>query len=299
MKCVAPCHATGWACYLARMDISLARTFLEIVRTGSFVNAAASMNITQTAVSARIRVLEEQLERPVFVRNKSGAHLTQEGERFFRYATSLVQIWENARRAVALPEGYQTVVSVGGELSLWNPLLRYWLEWMRRECPGFAVHAQVDSAGRLMDLVQTGLLDAAVIYGGARRTGVVSELLFEEKLVMAQTPPVTGQTPPPRVGVFWGEEFAATYQAAFPDEPSPAIRIDHGPLALDYILAAGGSGYFRKGFIRPLLEQGRLQLVPDSPEFSYSAYLAHSPRADEETISRVRMGLRAAVGIMT
>jgi DNA-binding transcriptional LysR family regulator len=250
------------------MDISLARTFLEIVRTGSFVNAAASMNITQTAVSARIRVLEEQLERPVFVRNKSGAHLTQEGERFFRYATSLVQIWENARRAVALPEGYQTVVSVGGELSLWNPLLRYWLEWMRRECPGFAVHAQVDSAGRLMDLVQTGLLDAAVIYGGARRTGVVSELLFEEKLVMAQTPPVTGQTPPPRVGVFWGEEFAATYQAAFPDEPSPAIRIDHGPLALDYILAAGAAAIFARGSSVLCLNRGGCnwcRTAPNSP----------------------------------
>jgi DNA-binding transcriptional LysR family regulator len=280
------------------MDIALARTFLEIVRTGSFVNAASSMNITQTAVSARIRVLEEQLERPVFLRNKSGAHLTPEGERFFRYATSLVQTWENARRAVALPEGYQNVVSIGGEMSLWSPLLRYWLVWMRRECPAFAVHAQVDSAGRLMDQVQTGLLDAAVIYGGARRTGVVSELLFEEKLVMTRTPPVPGQPAAPRVGVFWGEEFAAAYQTAFPDEPAPAISVDHGPLALDYILTVGGSGYFRKGFIRPLLEQGRLELVPDCPEFSYSAYLAHSPRADAEMISRIRTGLRAAVAIM-
>ncbi|MBB5372158.1 LysR family transcriptional regulator [Acidocella aromatica] len=40
------------------MDINAARTFLEIVRTGSFVNAAANLHLTQTAVSARIRVLE-------------------------------------------------------------------------------------------------------------------------------------------------------------------------------------------------------------------------------------------------
>lgn len=43
------------------MDINVARTFLEVVKTGSFVNAAANLNLTQTAVSARIRVLEEQL----------------------------------------------------------------------------------------------------------------------------------------------------------------------------------------------------------------------------------------------
>ena len=42
------------------MDIVAARTFLEIVKTGSFVRAATNLNITQTAVSARVRVLEEQ-----------------------------------------------------------------------------------------------------------------------------------------------------------------------------------------------------------------------------------------------
>ena len=42
------------------MDITAARTFLEIVKTGSFIRAAANLNITQTAVSARVRVLEEQ-----------------------------------------------------------------------------------------------------------------------------------------------------------------------------------------------------------------------------------------------
>ena len=41
------------------MDINVARTFLEVVKTGSFVKAAANLNLTQTAVSARIRVTRE------------------------------------------------------------------------------------------------------------------------------------------------------------------------------------------------------------------------------------------------
>ena len=76
-----------------KMDIAAARTFLEIVKTGSFVRAAANLNITQTAVSARIRVLEEQLDRQLFVRNKAGAKLTPAGDQFLRYATTLVQKW--------------------------------------------------------------------------------------------------------------------------------------------------------------------------------------------------------------
>src|SRR3546814_13986755 len=85
------------------MDISVARTFLEVVKTGSFVNAAVNLNLTQTAVRARIRVLEDQIDRPVFIRNKAGARLTPAGEQFFRFATTLVQGWGREPREVALP----------------------------------------------------------------------------------------------------------------------------------------------------------------------------------------------------
>ncbi|MDE2171248.1 MAG: LysR family transcriptional regulator [Sphingomonadales bacterium] len=282
------------------MDIGVARTFLEVVKTGTFVNAAANLNLTQTAVSARIRVLEEQLDRPVFIRNKSGAKLTPAGEQFLRFATTLVQVWERARRSVALPPGRESVVTIGAELSLWSPLLRHWLLWMRRECPELAVSTQIASAESLMEQVQDGSLDVAILYGAPRRPGVIAELLFEEKLVLVRTTPTDRELgPDDHVRIDWGEDFAASYQAAFPDQPNSVVAISYGPLALDYILATGGTGYFRKGFVRPYLEEGRLALVPDSPEFSYSAYAVHSTKADEGIMARMRAGLRAAATITT
>src|SRR3546814_7836633 len=128
--------------------------YTTLFRSGSFVGAAANLNLTQTAVSARIRVLEEQLDRPAFIRNKAGAKLTPAGEQFQRFANTLVQVWARAQRAVALPPGRETVVSVGAELSLWNPLLRHWLLWMRRECPEIAIRTQIDTSERLMGQVQ-------------------------------------------------------------------------------------------------------------------------------------------------
>ena len=80
-------------------------------------------------------------------------------------------------------------------------------------------------------------------------------------------------------------------------QPNPVVSISYGPLALEYILATGGSGYFRQGFIRPYLEEGRMTLVPDSPEFSYSAYVVHSTKADPGVMARIRSGLRAAAAI--
>lgn len=280
------------------MDVNVARTFLEVVKTGSFIGAAVRLNLTQTAVSARIRVLEDQLDRPVFVRSKSGAKLTPAGNQFLRFATTLVQVWDRARHAVALPPGRETVVTIGAELSLWSPLLRHWLLWMRRECPEIAVRSKIDSSERLMEQVQDGSLDVAIVYAAPRKPGVIAELLFEEKLVLVRTTSIAKPlAPEDHVQIDWGEEFAASYQAAFPEQPNAVVSISYGPLALDYILATGGSGYFRQGFVRPYLEEGRLALVADSPEFSYSAYAAHSTKADGEVVARIRCGLRAAAAM--
>jgi len=277
------------------LDITTARTFLEIVKTGSFVRAAGNLHITQTAVSARIRSLEQQLDRKVFIRNKAGARLTPAGDQFLRFATSLVQIWDRARRSVATAPGKETVVTIGAELSQWNPLMRHWLVWMRRECPELAISAHIDSAERLMEEVQEGALDFAILYAAPARPGVIAELLFEERLVLVRTTPADQpMRPEDHVEVDWGEDFAASYHAAFPDAVPGTVSISYGPLALDYVLARGGSGYFRMAAVRPFLEDGRLALVTDAPEFSYSAYVVHSTGADESVTARVRRGLRAA-----
>jgi len=277
------------------MDINVARTFLEVVKTGSFVRAADNLNLTQTAVSARIRVLEEQLDRKMFIRNKAGARLTPAGDQFFRFATSLVQIWDRAQRSVAIAPGQATVVIIGVELSQWSPLMRHWLLWMRRHCPDIAISAHIDTADRLVEQVQEGALDIAILYAAPPKPGVVAELLFEEKLVLVRTPPADRPIEPGDwVHVDWGDEFQASFHAAFPDAGPGVVSIDYGPLALDYMLAQGGCGYFRMGMVRPLIDEGRLATVPDSPEFSYPSYMVHSTKADESVMERVRRGLRAA-----
>jgi DNA-binding transcriptional LysR family regulator len=123
------------------MDVNRARTFLEIVRSGSFLKAAERLNVTQTTVSARIRTLEEEIGRQLFIRNRNGARLTPAGQEFERFAQSFVQVWERARHQLSIPEGRISIVAVGGELTLWNPLLIDWLVWMKRTKPEIAIHA--------------------------------------------------------------------------------------------------------------------------------------------------------------
>lgn len=274
------------------MDVTQARTFLEIAESGSFVAAAERLHVTQTAVSARVRALEELLGRRLFVRNKAGARLTPAGERLVRHATTMVQVWERARQQVALPRGRKDGVRVGGEISLWRPLLADWLVWMHRECPDIALRTEVDSPANLLTRVQDGSLDLAVLYNPPARPNFVAELLREEKLVLV-TSALKGELNPEHyIYVDWNPAFAVNHQSAFPELSNPPVSISLGPLALTYLLAVGGCGYFRFGAVQTFLANSRLRRVKGAPEFSHSTYAVYAERSDHDLIHKVRHGLK-------
>lgn len=263
-----------------------------MVDTGSFAAAAERLHLTQTAVGARIRLLEEQLGRPLFVRNKAGARLTPAGTRFARHAATLVQLWERARQQVALPPGRDEGVSVGGELSLWHPLMADWLIWMHHVCPEVALRAEVGDGARLLDGVQDGSLDLAVLYNPPQRPGLVCELLAEEKLVMVTSAPDGQLRHEQYVYVDWGPSFAHNHEAAFAELGRAPVSISLGPLALTYLLTVGGTGYFRIGTARPFLASGQLKVVEGAPEFSHPAFAVYARQRENGTLARLRAGLR-------
>ena len=278
------------------MDINLARTFLAIVDTRSFQRAAERLHVTQTSVSARVRTLEELLGRPLFVRNKAGAVLTAAGEQFLPHATTLVQVWERARHQVAVPSGSRAVLAIGCEISLWDPLLLQWLLWMRTAAPQLAIRTEVGFPHDLLDKVASGVLDIAIAYAPQQRPGLRVELLIEEKLVMvttAQRPRVP--KPADYVYVDWGPEFAAQHGLAFPELSNAAVMAGLGPLGREYLLAAGGTGYFRHDVVRSHLESGRLRRVPNTPEFLYPAYAVYAVGADAAIVDPALAGLRQVV----
>lgn len=277
------------------MDIELARTFLKIVNAGSFIRAAEQLNVTQTTVSARVRSLEDQLGRSLFIRNKAGASMTPAGEQFLPFALTLVQVWERARHQVAVPRGRRTILAIGGELTLWNPLLLQWLLWMRRSAPDIALRTQVELPEHLMRQVVDGVLDIAVLYAPQHRSGLKVEKLMEERLVLVTTDArVRDVMDLEYVYVDWGPDFAAHHSMSFPQFSNPGLFVGLGPLGLDYVLAAGGSGYFRMRTVQPFLETGRLHLVPQAPEFLYPAYAVYPANGDMDLLNPALEGLRCA-----
>ena len=108
------------------MDTELLKTFLEVSRTRHFGRAAESLYLTQSAVSFRIRQLENQLGVNLFTRHRNNIRLTAAGEKLLPYAETLMSTWQAARKEVAHTSRHNEF-SIGASASLWECMLNQWL----------------------------------------------------------------------------------------------------------------------------------------------------------------------------
>ncbi|MEV4245762.1 LysR family transcriptional regulator [Streptosporangium canum] len=105
------------------MDLDAVRTFVAVVETGQFQEAAADLSITQQAVSKRIAGLEKDLAVRLFTRTARGARLTIDGQAFLPHARELLRVAERAVASV-LPGSRPLRVDVIASRSAASGLMR-------------------------------------------------------------------------------------------------------------------------------------------------------------------------------
>ena len=268
------------------MDTELARTFLVVVATGSFVEASQKLHVTQSTVSTRIQRLEETLGAELFVRNNAGATLTAAGRQFQRHAAVLTRTVEQARQDIGRVSGFRATITIGSRIGLWEDLLLRWLPIYASLAPDVAVRALIGFEADLMEDLIGGRVDIGVMYTPQARPGMVVELLLEEQLIMVSTRP-----DPPRephsdyIYVDWGAEFFAQHSLAFPNFSGAPLTVNIGWLGLQRMLDAGGTGYFPARMLREHQISGRVHRVPDVPEFRLPAYVCFPAKIESEPMA--------------
>ena len=268
------------------MDTELARTFLVVIASGSFVAAAHRLHVTQSTVSTRIQRLEELLGAELFVRNKAGTTLTAAGRQFQRHAALLTRTVEQARQEIGIVSGYRATLTVGGRIGLWEDLMLRWLPIFASLAPDVAVRALIGFEEELMQSLIDGRADIGVMYTPQSRPGLSVEPLLEEQLVMVSTRADAQHAPGnDYIYVDWGPEFFAQHSLAFPDFTGAALTVNIGWLGLQRLLAFGGTGYFPARMLREHELNGRLHRVAGVPEFRLPAYLCFPTRVSSEPLA--------------
>ncbi|MCF3935151.1 LysR family transcriptional regulator [Acuticoccus sp. M5D2P5] len=138
------------------------RTLVAVARHRTFAAAGHRIGLTQAAVSGHIRRLEDTLGFPLFERTGRSAVLNEAGWRTVKRAEEILQSVD----ALAAPEAEETapgMMRIGAINSAQPTILARALVPFRQRFPRCRIHVAPDLSLHLMDRIETGLLDLAII----------------------------------------------------------------------------------------------------------------------------------------
>ncbi len=272
--------------FIARtiMDITLLKTFIEVARLRHFGHAADRLFVTQSAVSARVKLLESTLGLELFSRKRNDIRLTPAGKRLLNHAETIVRGWERARQELAL-EPEISSLAVGFSFDLWDALVRDWAAYVRGGEEPVALQLEMHALAVLSERVAAGTLDIAFLYEPPQASGIEIQKVSEVTLRLfssVRDTTLDDAFDENYILVDWGLNFGLRHAAFFGERPAPRLRAGTGAMARDLLLLQGGAAYLSEQSVQDDLEQGRLHAVVDAPVINRPVFaIFRSGREDE------------------
>ena len=167
------------------MQIETFKVFCDLVETASFSRAASLNSITQSAVSQQIRALERHFRVSLIERGKKNFSVTQEGRAFLQASKEILHTFENLgsrirelQNIVAGELKIATIYSIG--LHELPPFLKKF----RTLYPDVEVKVDYRRSAQVYSEVLEGNADLGLVAFPAKRTGLVIEDFWRDKLVL-------------------------------------------------------------------------------------------------------------------
>ena len=144
-------------------DIRDAEIVREIVRWGGFRAAATKLNLTQSAISARISGLEGRLGVTIFDRRRRGAQLTPQGRAFLEQGERLVAMRNQIAAAMGPQGGFAGTIRIGVAETIVHTWLAGMLTRLAESLPEMRLELSVDTSPILARKLLDSELDIAVM----------------------------------------------------------------------------------------------------------------------------------------
>ncbi len=156
------------------MKIRDLETFVWVVRLGSFTEAAHKLNLSQPAVSMRIRELENGLGLDLLDRRHKTFQLTAKGRELMDSAIKIITEWNEAQ----LRLGASSAVSGRVRLGVTETVALTWLPdfvaRLNKDYPGIVLELDVGLTQSVWDDLEAGRIDLALLPGPAHGPGLIT-----------------------------------------------------------------------------------------------------------------------------
>lgn len=146
------------------MEIRTLRYFLAIAREENMTRAATRLHVTQPTLSKALKSLETELGRKLFVRHSFSIELTDEGRLLYDRALDLVGMADKVEeefRTLDEEEGGELYLGLAESYQIRH--LARELRTLKERCPGLTYHVTSGDTEQVVERLDRGLLDFAVL----------------------------------------------------------------------------------------------------------------------------------------
>lgn len=171
------------------MDHHQLRTFCRIVELRSFSRAARELGLSQPAVSAHIRGLEEDLGIMLLDRLGREVRPSRAGELLYEYARGILRLSAEAKASLAIfAQGKQGKLSLGGSRTPGEYVLPERIGEFLKVCPDVSLSLQMLNSYQIAERVLEGTIELGVVGARVPLRGVQYEPFLEDELVVVLPP---------------------------------------------------------------------------------------------------------------
>jgi DNA-binding transcriptional LysR family regulator len=170
------------------MESSDLKVFEAAARLGSITAAAEELHTVQSNVTARIRLLEDELGVHLFRRHSRGVVLTPAGERLLPYAIKIVQLLNEAANVAGDSDTSRGRLRIGSLETTAGVRLPPILAAYRKKFPQVDLILTTGTTGRLIEEVLASRLEGAFVAGPVRHRDILETQVFNEEMVLVTSP---------------------------------------------------------------------------------------------------------------
>ncbi|EOH8118930.1 HTH-type transcriptional regulator HdfR [Salmonella enterica] len=265
------------------VDTELLKTFLEVSRTRHFGRAAEALYLTQSAVSFRIRQLENQLGVNLFTRHRNNIRLTTAGEKLLPYAETLMNTWQAARKEVAHTSRHNEF-SIGASASLWECMLNAWLGrlyQLQEPQSGLQFEARIAQRQSLVKQLHERQLDLLITTEAPKMDEFSSQLLGHFTLALYCSSPARKKSELNFLRLEWGPDFQQHETGLIAADEVPVLTTSSAELARQQLSALNGCSWLPVNWAN---EKGGLHTVADSATLSRPLYAIWLQNSDKYSL---------------
>ncbi|MCP5030301.1 MAG: LysR family transcriptional regulator [Actinomycetia bacterium] len=145
-----------------QLDVESLRAFATVLDTGGITRAAEELNLSQSAVSWKIKRLEERVGRDLLVRQGRSIRPSRDGHELLNYARVIIDAHDEAVARLTSSE-LSGRVNLGATEEVSAECVSAVLGRFNRVHAGVTIEIHVDRGQRLDEMLRAGDLDLALL----------------------------------------------------------------------------------------------------------------------------------------